>query len=84
MATIVTINVPAPRMRNTLALAAKMRRAVAMKHKNTPRGGQRNDYRDYLDEAYARCYVCGKPLAADVAFVCSKRCSDEAEASAAL
>ena len=82
MATILTIPIPAATRRNPVALAAKMRHGGAMKHRSAGRRGQRNQQRDLLDAAAeeAICYICGKALPPGVGFVCSKKCSDEADA----
>jgi len=39
-----------PKVRNAFALHAKQRRAGYMKDKRTPRAGQKNKQREYLDE----------------------------------
>lgn len=58
MATIAKISIPAPKVvRNPCALAALRRSSDKMKHKCTPRGGQRNDLRDTLDEIEADLYA---------------------------
>lgn len=50
MATLFTISVPTKQPRNHFAVAAKQRRGGFMKSRNAPRGGQRNEQRDLLDE----------------------------------
>jgi hypothetical protein len=39
-----------PKVRNWNAVAAWFRNGGPMKHKNTPRGGARNDSRDLVDQ----------------------------------
>jgi hypothetical protein len=58
MATIAKISIPASKIvRNPCALAALLKRGEKMKHKCMPRGGQRNDLRDSLDEIEADQYA---------------------------
>lgn len=53
MGKTLTVKIPATKglHRNPGAVAAKFRKAGAMKHRNAARGGARNLQADYLDEA---------------------------------
>lgn len=50
MATIATVTVSRSTLRNPYAQHAAARSAGAMKHRAAPRGGNRNAFRDLLDE----------------------------------
>ena len=53
MATKFTITVDRSEVRNPYALSALTRKAGVMKHKAAPRGGGRNDQRDFMEDYYA-------------------------------